>query len=63
MSDAFDGASKNPFREPGYRTAFAMLLLFVVVVAGLFLIASWVLQGAGNEGINTQINPSQLLSP
>ena len=63
MSDAFDGASKKPFRDPGFRTAFIMLFVLVLVVAGLLLVASGVLRSPGAEGINTQLDTPQLVSP
>ena len=63
MSDAFDGASKKTARDPGFRTAFIMLLALVLVVAGLILVASWALNEAGADGNLPQLNAPQLQSP
>ena len=63
MSDAFDGTSKKPFRDPGFRVAIIMLLGLVLVVAGLLLAASGALKDAGTEGINPGFDAPQLVSP
>ena len=63
MSDAFDGASKKPYRDPSFRTGIIMLIVLVLVVAGLLVVASGVLKSPGAEGINTQLDAPQLQSP
>lgn len=62
MTSPFDGAGK-PFRGPSYRAAITMALLIVLVLAALWLGASWALNEADRQGINTNVDGQQLTSP
>ena len=56
MSDAFDGKG-NASEETSFRAGLIMVLLIVVVVAGLLLVASGVLNSPAGKDLNTNVNP------
>jgi hypothetical protein len=61
MSSAFDGKG-NASVDTSFRAGLIMIALIVVVVAGLLLVASGVLNGPGAGDINTNVNPPLLES-
>jgi len=61
MSDAFDGKG-NASEETSFRAGLIMIFVMVVLVAGLLLVASGVLNGPDAREINTNPNPPLLQS-
>ncbi len=62
MTSPFDGAGK-PFRGPSFRAAITLALLILVVLAGLWLAASWALNEADKQGIDINVDGQQQTSP
>jgi hypothetical protein len=61
MSDAFDGTGDGS-EVTSVRAGVIMIVVMVVLVAGLLLVASGVLNGPGARDINTNPNPPLLQS-